>query len=236
MISNKQTPRLLSFELLSERGAAVSNRIVVPKSYLSRYYDYDNNCCITIKGKLGQRNPTEIVESKEQPLPNNEEFDEAIRIITESENDLAHAMQNKTSKPYRPMPPLFIKETAAGDTERTICVGLRQIGSSIGSNTSSTTTNNNNSKYPRHEIIAVNMINKSVIRFDNRAPENSRADESICGSPGTDQETADRGTPGSAKVTVTQDGTLLWDFVVTRPAASSGTNGSGIELQYVNYK
>ena len=47
---------------------------------------------------------------------------------------------------------------------------------------------------------------------------------------------ANRGTPGSAKVTVTQGNTLLWDFIVTRPSASSGTNGSGIELQYVNYK
>ena len=37
-------------------------------------------------------------------------------------------------------------------------------------------------------------------------------------------------------MTVTQGNTLLWDFIVTRPAASSGTNGSGIELQYVNYK
>jgi hypothetical protein len=47
---------------------------------------------------------------REQPLPNNEEFKEAIRIITESQDDLAQAIQNKTLKPYRPMPPLFIKE------------------------------------------------------------------------------------------------------------------------------
>jgi hypothetical protein len=233
-ITNKQTPRLLSFELLPEAATTASNRVVMPKSYLSKYYDYDNNCCITIKGKLGQSKPTEIVESKEQPLPNKEEFEEAVRIITESGDDLAQAIRNKTLKPYRPMPPLFIKETSTGDIERTLCVGLRPIDSS--GNNISTTTNNNHSKYPRHEIVAVNMINKAVTRFDSRAPENSRADESMCGFPETDQETTDRGTPGSAKVTVTKGGKLLWDFIVTRPAASSGTNGSGIELQYVNYK
>ena len=91
------------------------------------------------------------------------------------------------------------------------------------------------SKY-QHEIVAVSMINKAIARFDNRAPANSRAEESICGSPAANQPIANRGTPGSAKVTVTQGNTLLWDFIVTRPSASSGTNGSGIELQYVNYK
>jgi hypothetical protein len=51
-ITNKQTPRLLSFELLPEAATTVSNRVVMPKSYLSKYYDYDNNCCITIKENL----------------------------------------------------------------------------------------------------------------------------------------------------------------------------------------
>ena len=238
MTANKQTPRLLSFQLLPETATttAAGNRVAMPKSYLSKYYDYKNNYCITIKGKLGQANPTEIVESKEQPLPINEEFEEAVKIITESGDDLvAQAIQNKTLKPYRPMPPLFIKETATGDIQRAICVGLRPIDSS-SSTSNAGNTNNGSPTYSKHEIVAVNMIDKSVNRFDNRAPENARAEESICGSPEADQDTADRGTPGSAKVTVTKGGKLLWDFIVTRPASSSGTNGSGIELQYVNYK
>ena len=31
-------------------------------------------------------------------------------------------------------------------------------------------------------------------------------------------------------------GQTLWRFLAVRPAASSGTNGSGIELRYVDYK
>jgi hypothetical protein len=225
---NKQTPRLLSVELLPETvAAAATKRITLPKFYLAKYYDYENNYCLSVKGKLGQRNPTEIIESKQQPLPNNEEFEEAVRILSQNEPSIGESIQNNILKPYRPMPPLLVKETPDGDIERTLCVGLRPTDSGGNSKSSS--------KY-QHEIVAVNMINKAVARFDNRAPENSRAEESICGSPYANQSTADRGIPGSAKVTVTQGNTLLWEFIVTRPAASSGTNGSGIELQYVNYK
>jgi hypothetical protein len=87
-----------------------------------------------------------------------------------------------------------------------------------------------------HEILAINMIHKSVTRFDDRAPSNSNAEDSPRGASNAGQETADRVAVGSAKVRITQGNDLLWDFVVTRPAASSGTNGSGIELQYVNYR
>jgi hypothetical protein len=222
---NKQGLRLLSFELLPEN--TVTKRVAFPKSYSAKYYDYQNNCCLTVKGKLGQHNPTELVESKQQPLPNNEEFQDAVGILSKREPITGQAIQNKILKPYRPMPPLFIQETSQGDIERALCIGVRPTD---------TVSSNNNSKQQRHEIMVVNMIQKSVVRFDDRAPQNSRAEELLCGSPDAAQITADRGIPGSAKVTVTKGNTLLWDFVVTRPAASSGTNGSGIELQYVNYK
>ena len=68
-IENRQALRLLSFELLPE--PIIYNHGI----YLARYYDYNSNHCITIKGKLGHPNPTEIVESKQQPLPNNDEFE-----------------------------------------------------------------------------------------------------------------------------------------------------------------
>ena len=228
-IENKQDLRLLSFELLPETANTLSKRTPLSKSYLARYYDYGNNHCITIKGKLGQPNPTEITESKQQPLPNNEEFEEAVRILCQKEPSVSEAIRNKILKPYRPMPPLYIKATPDGDVERTLCVGLKPTDAD---NTSSS----NGRSIQRHEIVAVNMIQESVAKFDNRAPENPRAEESLCGAPDAGQPTANRGTLGGAKVKVTQGNTLLWDFVVTRPSASSGTNGSGIELQFVNYR
>lgn len=50
------------------------------------------------------------------------------------------------------------------------------------------------------------------------------------------QTTATKGTAGQVWVTVTQGGQTLWRFLAVRPAASSGTNGSGIELRFVDYK
>ena len=50
------------------------------------------------------------------------------------------------------------------------------------------------------------------------------------------QSTASKGTAGQVWVTVSQGGQTLWRFLAVRPAASSGTNGSGIELRYVDYK
>jgi len=42
--------------------------------------------------------------------------------------------------------------------------------------------------------------------------------------------------PGTAAITISQGGTKLWTFDAIRPAASSGKQGSGIELRNVKYK
>lgn len=168
-MQDKQAVKLLSFELLPETSLTINKRTPLSRYYVSKYYDYKNNRGITVKGRLGQRNPTEIIESKQQPLPNNEEFEEAIGILRQKEEGISEAIQNKTITLYRPMPPIYVQESSDGDIERTLFVGLRPANPDIS-------TSNSNSKH-RHEIIGVNMIQESVIRFDNRAPENSRAEE-----------------------------------------------------------
>ena len=120
--------------------------------YLAKYYEYENNCCLSVRGKLGQRNPTEIIESKQQSLPNNEEFKEAVRIPSQNEPSICESIQNNILKPYLPMPPLLVKETYGGDIERTLCVGLRP-----------TYSNTNSSSLYQHEIIAANMISKQLL-------------------------------------------------------------------------
>ena len=50
------------------------------------------------------------------------------------------------------------------------------------------------------------------------------------------QTTAERGTAGQAWVTVSRGRTVLWRFLAVRPAASSGRDGSGLELRYVDYR
>ncbi len=50
------------------------------------------------------------------------------------------------------------------------------------------------------------------------------------------QATANKGDAGQVWITVTQGGTVLWKFLAVRPAASSGTRGSGVELRFVDYR
>jgi hypothetical protein len=90
-----------------------------------------------------------------------------------------------------------------------------------------------------HEIVGVRMADRAVTRFEpsarGRAPHTSAAHNPICGQPNAGQATQSSGG-GSAWVKVTQGGATVWRFLVVRPSGSSGTNGSGVELRYVDYK
>jgi hypothetical protein len=116
------------------------------------------------------------------------------------------------------MPPLIDTQSRDGRVERVIAVGLLPLDGARG-----------------HEIVGVNMVRRTLVRFENNAPPTSRADNPICGLAGAGQTTV-QNVVGQIWVTVTQGGATLWRFLVVRPAASSGTNGSGVELRFVNYR
>jgi hypothetical protein len=124
--------------------------------------------------------------------------------------------------PYQAMPPLIGRQLPDGRTERTIAVGLLPREGMKG-----------------HEIIGVRLLPRQILRFRptdrGRAPEMAAAHNPICGLPYAAQSTASH-VPGSVWVTVTQGGATVWKFLAVRPAASSGTNGSGIELRYLDYR
>jgi hypothetical protein len=54
----------VSVELTSEPTISAKSTPTVPKSYIAKYYDHNRNCSLIVKGKQGQPNSTEIVESK----------------------------------------------------------------------------------------------------------------------------------------------------------------------------
>jgi hypothetical protein len=54
--------------------------------------------------------------------------------------------------------------------------------------------------------------------------------------PGRDPYVAGGGLSSQCWVTVTSGNQTLWRFLAVRPGASSGTNGSGIDLKYVDYR
>jgi hypothetical protein len=118
------------------------------------------------------------------------------------------------------MPPVVVEELEDGRVERVIAVGLRPA---TGSDEA-------------HEIVGVRAATGELRRFDSRAPAGAIAQAEQCGLAEAGQSTVQRGEVGAAKITVTRGGELLWSLVAVRPAASSGTNGSGIELRAVAYK
>jgi Copper amine oxidase, enzyme domain len=213
--------RLLRIDLLDPIEETKPARPEPPNRFRAVYFDYTNNRTVLATGSLPKPTTLEVTESGLQPRPSQEEFEEAVGLVGEHP-ELGRALREQQLRPYRPMPPLVGEELPDGRTERTVAVGLLPREGER-----------------RHEIVGVNLIRRNVIRFEpserGRAPAMAAAHNPICGLPDASQPTAS-GVAGSVWVTVKQGNTTVWKFLLVRPAASSGTNGSGIELRFVDYR
>jgi hypothetical protein len=211
--------RLLSVQLLEPALEGKPDGPLPPDRYRATIYDYTNNRVVLVTGRLEDvRGSTEVSEAGHQPLPNSEEFDEAVEVLLE-DDDLGPAIREQRLVPYRPMPPLVEAELPDGRVERTLAVGLLSQGDEA-----------------RHEIVGANMVNRTVSRFDNRAPERALAAAATCGLPNAHQAPTPRGLAGRFRVTIPgADGSPLWSFLVTvvsscsskptRRSSMSGTTG-----------
>ena len=98
--------RLLSVRLLEPELEGKPDGPLPPDRYRATIYDYTNNRVVLATGRLEDiRGSTEVSEAGYQPLPNREEFDEAVEVLLEDE-DLGPAIRAQRLVPYRPMPPL----------------------------------------------------------------------------------------------------------------------------------
>ena len=131
--------------------------------------------------------------------------------------ETGRALRDGGARVYRPMPPMALHQLPDGRFERVVNVG---IGSASGD---------------RNEIVGVDLARGSLVRYEGGAPWRAQAHHTVCGLPDAGQGTVSSAA-GRVRVRVSRGGTLLWDFVAVRPAASSGTNGSGIELRHVHYR
>jgi len=217
----KNRYRLLGITIVDPPEISKSSKPKAPEAFCATFVDYTNNRTIIATGTLKTPAKLTISLSGMQPRPNQEEFDEAAEIAM-ADLELGRQINQFGLRPYRPMPPLIMEELPDGNVERVLAVGFRPIEGMRG-----------------HEIVGVNMVRRTVIRYEpsdrGRAPCTSAAHNPICGRPDANQATT-KGSAGSVWITVTQGGTTLWKFLAVRPAASSGTNGSGIELRFVDYR
>lgn len=211
--------RLLYVEALDvDEGKGAKPR--PPSRFRVTLYDDTNLRAILVDGSLRDPRRVDVTESALPPHPSDAEYAAAVKIVRRNAA-LAAAINARQLEPYQPIPALALNELPDGRIERHIAVGLLPRGGDA-----------------QHEIVAVDLARRRVIRFEERLPPNVRPrNRGLCGVPrDANQATAAKGTAGQVWVTVTQGGQTLWRFLAVRPAASSGTNGSGVELRYVDYK
>ncbi|HEX8180392.1 MAG TPA: hypothetical protein VF525_12670 [Pyrinomonadaceae bacterium] len=215
--------RMLSFELLNPDDKS-SATPTPPERYRATFYDYTNNRTVYVEGSFNDPATLNVSVSDYQPLPSNEEFKDAVKIL-KTDARFSAALATGRLRPYQTMPPLIYTERGAdGRVERTMTVGV-MAQDPVDPNVERT-----------NEVLGVNLARRHVIRYDAGAPPTSAAiPEATCGPASANQTTTSRGAAGQYQFTIMQGSTELWSFLAIRPAASSGQNASGIELLNVKY-
>ena len=222
--------RLLSFNLEQEgERADCANHAekhiegCFPDRFAATIYDYAENRVLEIRGSLHALEPgvpgtLDVRILGHQPIPDGLEFAEAVAIVRR-ERDLRARLASGEIAIFRPMPPFIDRRLPDGRVERTLTVGLRST----------------RQDEPFHELVAVSMFDRRVIReaIDGVVLAGSHVCEP---PPSRDPYVAPGGLSGQCWITVTSGNQTLWRFLAVRPGASSGTNGSGIELKYVDYR
>ena len=206
--------RLLEFNYLENENKSEPTQI--PTQFRAVFYDYTNDRTIAAEGDFAGNQEITAREISYQPIPNDEEFAEAVGVLQGNKN-FGEMLKDETLNAYRPMPPVTVLD---GTKERLINVGLDARENAAGKN----------------EIVSVSLKNGQVFRYEKGAPETSSASPTSCGLPNAGQFTTARGTEGEYQLTVKQNRVILWKMLVIRPSASSGTLASGIEVRDVNYK
>jgi len=203
--------RTLSFELIDEDNKNGLNQ--PPTRYRAVVYDYGANKAFSVEGSFDGRSLQVTRLTKQPSIFNEDEFNEAVSIVT-ADKAIGPLIRSNRVQVFTPMP-----EVMESATERTLFVGLRAPGGT-----------------PAPEIVGVNMSRRTVVRSPSKPPGVSLAAPTACGPPSAGQSTSSRGTAGQFEITITQGPLEIWRFLAIRPAASSGTRGSGVELRDVRYR
>jgi hypothetical protein len=208
--------RMLSFDFV-ESDTKTAGRSEPPSRYSATFFDYSNNRAIVANGQF-KSSGVEVSVPTAQPRPSPEEFEAAVSILTKDPR-LGPAIREGSMQPYPPMPPLVDIELPTGKVERTVTVGLMPTDGKVG-----------------NEVVGVNMIRESVIRYTEGAPKTSNAIELNCGVPSAGQASTGRGVAGQFQVVISRGSEEIWRFIAIRPSASSGSDASGIDLRDVKFR
>src|SRR5262249_54847697 len=119
----KTRHRLLRIDLIDLDTEAKPAVPKPPDAFRAVFCDYTTERTVFATGTLARPSNLEVTESAVQPLPSEEEFDEAARLVARHA-DFAAAVHAQRLVPYQPMPPLIGESRPDRRVERTIAVGL----------------------------------------------------------------------------------------------------------------
>ena len=132
-----------------------------PSRFRVTLYDDANHRTILIDGSLRDPRRVGIAESSVPPRPSDREFAEAVQIVRDDAS-FATTIGEQQFEPYQPSPALVLNELPDGRIERHIAVGLRPTGCEA-----------------QHEIVAVNLVRRLVLRFQGGLPPNLRPKKGV---------------------------------------------------------
>jgi hypothetical protein len=205
---------LISFEYVSKNEKTNASELQTPKHFRIIFYDYTNDRAIAAEGALSSPETVRITEDAAKPNPSRQELDAAFELIGNS-GEFGAALKTGKLRLFQAMPPVSV--SASG--ERLINVGVESLDDSI-----------------KNEVVSISFKRKQLVRYERLAPPASSAKIASCGITNAGQPSTGRGVAGQYHVSIIQNGASIWEMQVTRPSASSGFAGSGIELQNVKYR
>lgn len=195
-----------------------------PDLFYATIYDYTNQRAIVAQGEFRNHAQLEVkVHKGFQPIPSQEEYDEAVALLT-SDAQVGQALVENRVFTYRPMPPILEVDPVTKEKMETRVINVG-VMPKLGFD-----------QVP-HQIVGIDLASQKVVRYNRNAPMTAIAEASPnCGVTGANQQTTPRNTAGSATLTITDNGNTIWQMSVTRPSISAGTMASAIELKDVKYK
>jgi hypothetical protein len=180
--------------------------------FVATVQDMDSGRVVVARGRLDDPDATIIEHTAFQRPPSEDEFAWALDRLAEHPR-LGPALAAGELEAYRPMPPLANEEDPDGAVYRAVAVGLR-------------------SPAGEHRVVGVLVSDGEVLPAPERVPAPSSDD---CGAPLAPRRPEPDAGARQARVRVWDGEVLVWDMVVVRPLASSGLNGSGVEIRTLDY-
>lgn len=191
-------------------------------TYKAVFYNYEKNYAINATGKISAPEKFQLQRSALQPLPTASELNEALRLAS-NDPGIQSAIAKSRSRLFPGMPGIISENLEDGSTMRRLPLVLHPTS---GHNIS--------------EVLAVDLADGKLTRgVATHEPRAEFLHDRIIPIPHIPFPfPVDRDNQDHVWFTIKDADTNaeIWKMLIVRPGASSGLNGSGLELRYVNYK